>query len=147
MWWHNYVFTAVVQLHCYLEVRLPRRSLLMSVGDKTFFSSSSPCHYWCEEKPVALTLQCHLRRLWIVSEKCIQYISTARPYMNRSSSRIYEKKRQCTDSGRWRCVFIIHPVFTGTANSMLGSLHHSGWLHWKTMLQIWLLLHWVLEEQ
>lgn len=44
MWWHNYVFTAVVQLHCYLEVRLPRRSLLMSVGDETFFSSSSPCH-------------------------------------------------------------------------------------------------------
>lgn len=80
-------------------------------------------------------------------EKCIQYISTARPYMNRSSSRIYEKKRQCTDSGRWRCVFIIHPVFTGTPNSMLCSLHHSGWLHWKTILQIWLLLHWVLEEQ
>lgn len=152
MWWHNNVFTAVVRLHCYLEASLSRRSLLMSVGDKNSLALQVLVVFMWRETccpHAAVPFEETVNREWCDAscEKCIQYISTARPYMNRSSSRIYEKKRQCTDSGRWRCVFIIHPVFTGTPNSMLCSLHHSRWLHWKTILQIWLLLHWVLEEQ
>lgn len=97
MWWHNYVFPAVVGLHCYLEVRLSRRSLLMSVGDKNSLALQVLVVFMWRETccpHTAVPFEETVNREWCDAscEKCIQYISTARPYMNRSSSRIYEKK-------------------------------------------------------